>query len=1014
MVFGDRFRRGESQARGAAEPAAPIAFSYRDPGLLQVVYAARPGAAASFGVTDETGARHPLAAESRANATIAGLNLLDGPNRGGAVWKLTGAAREARVGLNFGEAWSIPKVDTWYGRTVGDGVTVLWFIDPDGAATPITPGVAYRLELLAATHRCRAELLLQLRDARGELLEELSRPVAPAARGGRSREAYDLVVAEFEPPAGAVALAIGVRKGGSQAGEDSFLFVADPKLSPVAEGEAPLELPPEAVRRAKLALREGLAVERASLSLPETLRDGEPHEVTLLLEAGAGLQEARGIRFRTQSAPPVEAAPEPKVVVSPLRASLAYNRSEDAQGRQLAAYRNWMARAEAGEALPDLDRLSRALETGRTGRMEPFKLGFRQPREAIARVLLRGSGDFEVLWLSLAGLLFAANRSSMEVAVTGLDAAGAARLAAFADGVRLIEANPLEACEVPFLVLLEPGWEPVAGWLDELRATFDNFDGVAAAGPKLIELDARMAAAGAAMGGKGQVDPIGLWGNPRDPRFGFVRQVDAVHPLMISREAWEAAAGLDQAFSSPTLSSSDLALRLQQEGRRVLYAPTAEMWRLKGCEAPEPPPDAELAAFRARWAPVFAAPAMRERHAALRVLFVDQEAPTIDMDAGGYASFQEMRLLQAVGAKVDFLPKNLAWMDRHTMALERAGVECHYSPFVNGFDVFLRERHQHYDLIFTVRHKVARLVQEALGEVPGRPKLVLNLADLHFLREAREAGAGTPGFSFELAAATRAAELEAIAAADLTLTYSDVEAAVIESHTLGQAKVALAPWVVETRETPIGAFDSTDGLMFLGGFGHPPNIEAVKRFATEVMAGLAERAPGARLKVVGSKPPPEVLALDSGNISILGYVPDLDAVFASCRIFVAPLAAGAGLKGKVIEALARGVPAVLSPVAAEGAGLAHGHDCLIARSADEWYDAIERLNSDRELWDRLARNSLETARRRFSFGSGVEQMREALALIGVHAPSRPALVYRRARPDPQGGASAAPAVLRLP
>ncbi|HEX8233437.1 MAG TPA: glycosyltransferase [Caulobacteraceae bacterium] len=1014
MVFGDRLRRGEAEARSAgAKPAAPIAFTYRDPGVLEVVYAARPGAPASYGVTDETGARHPLAAERRGQAALAGLNLLDAPRRGGPAWKLTGGGRDARVGVNFGEAWSIPELDTWYARTTGEAVTVLWFIDPAGGATPVTPGASYRFELLAATHRCRAELLLQLLGPQGELIEELSRPVAGEARGGRGREGYDAVTAEFEAPQGAAGLAIGVRKGGSLGGEDSFLFVADPRLAPAADGEAALELPAEAVGRAKQALRERLTVERAALPLPEALTDGAPHEVSLLLEAGAGLQEARGIRFQSRPAPAAEAAPEPQVVVSPLRATLAHNRSGDAEGRQLAAYRAWMARAEAGEPLPDLDRLSRALEAGRTGRAELFELNFPQGAAGAVRVLLRGAADLETLWLSLAGLLFAANRTPMEVAVAGAEEAGAAGLRELAKGVRVLGDDGWEG-DALHLVLLEPGWEPVAGWLDELRAVFDNFEGVGAAGPKLIELDGRMASAGAFVGRKGEVELLGRGGNPRDPRFGFVRPVDVARPLMVSREAWAASGGFDGAFADAALAEADLALRLRQAGRRVLYAPTAEMWRLKGCEAPEPPVAAELTAFKGRWAPVFAAPAMRERHAALRVLFVDQEAPTIDMDAGGYAAFQEMRMLQAAGAKVDFLPKNLAWMDRHTIALERAGVECHYAPFVKGFDAFLRAQDQDYDLLFVVRHKVARLVQEALADLPERPKLVLNLADLHFLREAREATAGTPGFTVERAAATREAELAAIAAADLTLTYSEVEAAVVESHTLGQAKVALAPWVVETREAPIGTFEGTDGLMFLGGFGHPPNAEAVKRFAAEVMPDLAERLPQVRLKVVGSKPPPEVLGLEAPNISVLGYVADLDEVFASARVFVAPLAAGAGLKGKVIEALARGVPAVLSPVAAEGTGLAHGHDCLVAHTPAEWLDAIEALTRDRELWERLARNSLETARRRFSFESGAERMREALALIGVHSPSRPALVYRLARPDSHGGASAAPAVLRLP
>lgn len=1013
MVFGgERSKRGKPAPRDRPALVGPIAFSLRSSGALEVVYAARPGVEASFGVTDETGARHPLAPEQRGQAAIAGLDLLDLAQRSGPAWKLAGGGRDSRVGVNFGEAWAIAGIDTWYARTVDQAATVLWFIDPGGGATPLTPGIVYRFELLAATHRCRAEVLLQLLNAQGQLIEELTRPVSPEARGGRTAEAYDRVLVEFETPQGAAALAIGVRKGGSAPGQDSFLFVAAPSLAPSGEGQPPLDLPTEAVERAKAVLRQGLAVERARLALPDGLLEGRPHELALLVEAGAGLQEAGGIAFTAGGALAGEdGAPEPGIVVSPLRATLDYNRAEDAQGRHLAAYRAWFERAEAGESPPDLDRLAQAIDAGRTGSVAPFKLEFPEAdREVAVRVLLRGPGDLETYWLSLAGLLFAANRTAMRVAAQAPEADTAVRLGELLTGVEVTAPREeVTSDDSAFVVLLEPGWEPVAGWLDELRAVFDNFAGVGAAGPKLIESDGRLIAAGVLVGGKGEIEVLGAGGNPRDPRFGYVRPVDAVRPLMLTRAEWEAR-GQSADLLDPVRANADLTLRLQQQGRRVLYAPTAELWRLKGCDpAPEPTP-AELARFKGHGAPLLAA---REPPAGLRVLFVDQEAPTIDMDAGGYAAFQEMRVLQALGAKVDFLARNLAWMDRHTIALQRAGVECLHAPFVQGFDHYLRAHAADYDLIFVVRHKVARLVHEALGESPDRPKLVLNLADLHFLREAREAAAGTPGYTPEMAAATRDAELEAIAAADLTLTYSEVEAAVIESHTLGQAKVAIAPWVVETRDEPIASFEGSRGLMFLGGFGHPPNAEAVRRFAAEVMPLLAERLPSVKLTVIGSKPPPEVLALDGGAIQILGYVSDLDEVFATARVFVAPLFAGAGLKGKVIEALSRGVPTVLSPIAAEGTGLAHGHDCLIARTPKEWAEAIERLHEDPSLWERLARGSLETARRRFSFEGGVERMRRALALIDVHGgPS--ALTYRHARPDPHGGASSAPAVLRLP
>jgi glycosyltransferase involved in cell wall biosynthesis len=279
------------------------------------------------------------------------------------------------------------------------------------------------------------------------------------------------------------------------------------------------------------------------------------------------------------------------------------------------------------------------------------------------------------------------------------------------------------------------------------------------------------------------------------------------------------------------------------------------------------------------------------------------------------------------------------------------------------------------------------------------PKIALVLADLHFLREIREAQAGTVGYTVAKARETQAEELRAITGCDLTLSYSEIEMAVIESHTFGQAKVARLPWVAEARSAPIGTYAGTRDLLFLGGFGHPPNVDAVRFFVRDVMPLVAERLPGVRLKVVGSKAPQEVLDLESETVEVLGYVADLDQALAQARVFVAPLLAGAGIKGKVIEAMSKGVPSVLSPVAAEATGLVSGVDCRIVRTPQQWAEAIEELYGSRKVWEFTAQHALDAARRRFSFEAGVAQMREALGLIDVYGPEAPGLVFQGLRPD---------------
>jgi hypothetical protein len=822
-------------------------------------------------------------------------------------WRVAGAApRGSDSGVDFSDAWTLPEGGVAWLRTTTPGEVLF----RGRAAYGLEPGAFYRFSLLAAVHRCRAELVLEVQDSSGVAIQSLQRGISTDARGGRERGAYDAVEIVFRAPAGAARLVATIRKGGGGSGQDSFLFVAEPALN--------------------------------------------------LVDETSGVREALGPSVVGPVAAPPHVAAQP------------FNRRHDADARRMAAARNWLARPAS--TIPDLDALSAVLDAGVTGRTDLPRLAFPIAAQRQATILLAAGDEAELLWLSLAGLLAAANAADFEVCVVASATLDAGAIEALVSGVSVLS-KAAPAGHAGHVVLMQPGFEPVAGWLDELLAALRNFEAVAAA-PKLIEANG--------------FTPDG--DNPRDPRVNFVRPVARAFPLMVSRDV------LGEAADVVGLAEQAHA-RLRERGEPILYCPTAEFVGLQGA----PPRSLATTPFAAAPVP----------DPAFRVLFIDQEAPTVDMDAGGYAAFQEMRMLQALGGKVDFLPKNLAWMDRHTLALERAGVECHYTPFARHFDQFLQENAGGYDLIFVLRYKIAALVQSAIRDLPRRPRIVLNLADLHFLRELREVAAGTPGFDMERARTTQTAELAAIASADLTLTYSDIEAGVITHHHGDAAKLALAPWTVESRAAPPGIVGRS-GMMFLGGFGHPPNAEAVKAFASDVMPRLAAPLPGAMLRIVGSKPTPAVLALAGPRVEVLGYVADLDEVFDRTRVFVAPLIAGAGLKGKVIEALARGVPMVLSPIAAEGTGLVDGVHCLIARSPQEQAEAIVRLYADGDLWRRIAEASLAVARERFSFDGAVETMRAALRMIGVETPRGLRFHYRRALPDPNRGASSAPAVLRLP
>jgi glycosyltransferase involved in cell wall biosynthesis len=211
------------------------------------------------------------------------------------------------------------------------------------------------------------------------------------------------------------------------------------------------------------------------------------------------------------------------------------------------------------------------------------------------------------------------------------------------------------------------------------------------------------------------------------------------------------------------------------------------------------------------------------------------------------------------------------------------------------------------------------------------------------------------------------------------LSYTDVEKAVILSHNLDSTRVAKCPWVTEVA-SDVPGFEGRADIAYLGGFGHHPNVEAVEWFVAKVMPLMREALPGVKFRVYGSNIPKSLLALaeKDDNLVIEGWVPSVDAVYKTCRVFIAPLQSGAGIKGKVIGALASGVPCVLSSIAAEGIPMVDDVVACIADKPEEWVSDIARLYNDRKLWADMSKQARVFSQNLYSFNKGVVQMRDAL------------------------------------
>ena len=631
-------------------------------------------------------------------------------------------------------------------------------------------------------------------------------------------------------------------------------------------------------------------------------------------------------------------------------------------------------------------------------------------------VIIPVHNKFNVTYFCLCALLFAANRVNFEVVVVDdgseddtLDLSSIAPNVTYCRNE--VAQGFVRACNLgashargEYLVFLNNDTEPTVGWLDELLLTFDNFDGVGMAGAKLLYPDGRLQEAGGIVWNNGNPWNYGRLANPWDPRFCYARQADYLSgaAVMLPRSVWDDVGGFSDEFAPAYFEDTDLCFKVRDAGYKTFFVPTSIVYHFEGISngtdvntstGLKRYQEINRPKFKRKWASAVQnngdegtyPDLAKDRGILGRVLFIDSQTPKPDIDAGSYATIKEMRLVQSLGYKVTFAASNMAFMGHYDEDLNRLGIETVHAPFYLSIDELLEKRGNEFDIVYITRYYVANHVIPSIRNHAPNVKILFNNCDLHFLRELRIALRNKSPEAMQHAIKVRDEELSIMRQVDVVLSYNEVEHAVITSHNLDSTKVVKCPWVVETCDpSRIPGFETRVGFAFLGGYGHPPNVEAVEFFVREVMPLLRKRLPCVVFNVYGSSVPTSIKNLASDDVNIIGYVETVDEVYNQNRLFIAPLLTGAGIKGKVLGALSYGIPTVLSPVAAESTGVRDGLECAIAQTPEEWVDAICKLYHDQDAWEAMSRNALEFTQRFYSFENGKKLMKDAFEAVGVY------------------------------
>ena len=357
-----------------------------------------------------------------------------------------------------------------------------------------------------------------------------------------------------------------------------------------------------------------------------------------------------------------------------------------------------------------------------------------------------------------------------------------------------------------------------------------------------------------------------------------------------------------------------------------------------------------------------------------RILITDMQVPRTDRNAGDRNIVDFMRTLVELGWSVSYYPRDLRDDPTYSEPLRAFGVEVVAGAVRPPLAAWLRSRRGELRHAIVCRPTVAAAYLRVIRRHAQVP-LTFYGHDLHFARLRMEADV-----LGRMDSARNADRMEALE----RWCWRSADAVIYPSTEEAEEVVIRCPAVV-SRAVPIFRFDrfieretmpAAKQVLFVGGFGHPPNVDAATWLAREIWPAVREAEPGAQLRIVGANPPDAVRALAGYDIAVLGAVShqELADQYAASRVAAVPLRVGAGMKLKVVESLALGVPLVTTSIGAQGLPGIDVVDDAAAFAAE----IVRLLRFDTDAWLARSRRQVAYAAARFSGPAMRDALEEVL------------------------------------
>ncbi|MBI4975664.1 glycosyltransferase, partial [Candidatus Peregrinibacteria bacterium] len=526
-----------------------------------------------------------------------------------------------------------------------------------------------------------------------------------------------------------------------------------------------------------------------------------------------------------------------------------------------------------------------------------------------------------------------------------------------------------------YLIFLNNDTNAQGGWLRSLLDVFESDDRVGLVGSKLVYPNGKLQEAGGIIWKNGTGWNYGKTQDPSMPEFNYVKEVDYISgaSIMIKTDLWKEIGGFDERYERAYFEDGDLAFEVRKHGYKVIYQPKSVVVHFEGVSCGTSEQSGEKSyqkknreTFVNKWKDVLEKDNFnpgenvflaRDKSGHKKtILVIDHYVPHFDKDAGSKTMFQYLKLFAEMGMNVKFMGDNFYKHEPYTSILQQAGVEVLYGNwFAKEWRNWLKENGHCFDYVYLNRSSVSVKYIDFVKEFTGA-KIIYNAVDFSYLRLQRQYELTGDESLKSAVKEAKKQEYYIFERSDIIITISDFEKKLLERDFDGKSVYVIPTYIYDdvflNQDFP--GYDERRDILFVGGFAHGPNVDAISWFVKEIFSNIEKDLPGVKLNIIGSNPPEEVLRLKSGKINILGFVPEeeLKKYYLNSKLILAPLRFGAGVKGKIIEAISYNVPVITTSIGAEG--IERGNEFLVVgNNANTFAKNIIAVYKDERKWHKI-------------------------------------------------------------